>query len=143
VQPDEAIKLAIRLLDDPNAPEADIRSAAHHAYYGVYHLVCRFFRLDPFKDISESKHKAVRDRLAALNSVTSPPEIKEAKRVFERLFKIRVRADYDWQTVFEAGDAEDAVEYAKGVFGRISQPATGYLKSENEALAARPTSGKT
>jgi hypothetical protein len=69
------------------------------------------------------------------NPAAIPPEIREAKRVFERLFKLRVRADYEWTQPFDPGDAEDAVEWAKGVFGRIQRPALTAPKSESSGLA--------
>jgi hypothetical protein len=136
VQPEEAIRLATRLLDDPNAPEIDCRAAAHLAYYAVYHLVCDHFRIEPYTSHDEGKHKAVRDRLRAFNPIAAPPEIKEAKRVFDTLFKLRVRADYEWNGSFDAGDAEDMVERAKGVFARIPKPALSPPKSQSSGLVA-------
>ena len=73
MQPEEAIRLATRLLDDPNAPEIDCRAAAHLAYYAVYHLVCDHFRIDPYTSHDDGKHKAVRDRLRAFNPIAASP----------------------------------------------------------------------
>jgi uncharacterized protein (UPF0332 family) len=121
VQPEEAIQLAERLLDDPNAPESDRRIVAHIAYYSVFHVICKYFDINSTTNYGESKHKLVRERLGALDPVKSPPEIKEAKRVVERLWKLRVHADYQWDKIFTIDDAEDALEWAKGVFGRVEQ----------------------
>jgi len=116
---EQAIELAKRLLDDPNAPDSDCRAVAHIAYYSVYHLVCAYFGTDPGKDYSESSHRDVRLHLRALDPTGSPPEIREAKRVFERLWRLRIRADYEWNRAFTSEDAEDAFEWANGVFGRM------------------------
>jgi uncharacterized protein (UPF0332 family) len=118
VQPDDFIQLAKRLLDNPHAPEADCRQAAHAAYYAVYHIVCAHFRIDPTSRLVAS-HSEVRGQLKRLNPVSAPPEIREAKRVTERLFALRVRADYDLKTLFTGEDAEDALELAKGVLARV------------------------
>lgn len=119
MQPEESLQLAKRLLDDPSAPESHCRAVAHIAYYSVYHLVCAHFGIDPGKNYSESNHADVRRRLRAVDPRRVPPEIREAKRVFERLWKLRVSADYEWDKIFSSEDAEDAFEWANGVFARI------------------------
>ena len=120
--PKEALVFAESLIDDPGASEAACRGAAEWAYYAVYHLVCDHFRVDPAKNYDQAKHDAIRLRLRSLDVATSSPELRAARTVFERLWRLRVRAHYHIDDVFSGDDAEDAVEHAKGVFVRI-QPA--------------------
>jgi len=133
VQPEEFIEFAKRLLNDPAAPEADLRLAAHAAYYGVYHLACAHFNIDPTSR-TLATHGEVRARLKALNPTNAPAEIKESKRVMQRLFDRRCAADYDLKTQFTAEDAEDAVEMAKGVFAKAKVPIIQVAKQPPLAL---------
>ena len=147
MQPEEFIEFAKRLLNDPAAPEANLRQAAHAAYYGVYHLVCAHFRIDPTSR-AVATHRDVRTRLRGLNPADVPVEIKEAKRVTERLFALRCSADYDLKVAFTAEDAEDAVEMAKGVFAKKEKLAempkqAVTRKKEEEAQMAIPMAAMT
>jgi hypothetical protein len=121
VQPDELLKFATDLIDPPEAPEAALRGAARASYYAVYHLVCDHFGLDPKSDYGSARHQVVRDRLQTLNPSTAPQHIREAKRVFNRLLLLRVRADYYLDQPFSSEDAEDAVSYAEAVFSRAGR----------------------
>lgn len=57
--PEEAIRFAKRLLDDPAAPESDLRTVAHVVYYGVYHFACDQLGLDPWTGYAQADHDAI------------------------------------------------------------------------------------
>lgn len=114
MQPEEWLDTAARLLDDAKN-EADYRSVAHAAYYAVYHAVLSHFGISP-TDSANAKHAAVRDTLSAADAHRLPAHLRQARRVFKYLFSLRIDADYRLNRSFTGDQAEEALEFARGIF---------------------------
>ena len=87
--PRDALNFAEQLIDDPQAGEAACRGAAEWAYYAVYHLVCNCFHVDSADDYNQAKHDEIRARLRNLDHRGSLPELREARTIFERLWRLQ------------------------------------------------------
>jgi len=117
VRPEEFLVAAERLLDDPSGEEGCLRSAAHASYYAVYHLAASHFHLDP-TNRGEAKHADVMALLDGAQLMRLPRGIREAKRLYRRLWALRTKADYRLAETFDQAEAERALEYAKAVFAQ-------------------------
>lgn len=115
LQPSEFMRLAEALLDDQSAGEVALRASVHASYYGVYHYLAEYFKLNA-SDYETAKHAEVRRILRQELAARHPRPIREAKRVFGQLFNLRVKADYRIKEQFAREDADLALEWAKAVF---------------------------
>jgi len=137
VQPKALLDVAENLLNDATSGEGNLRGAAHCAYYAVYHLVCDHYGLDPKNNYASCDHATMRARLRNERNVGAlPPHMRIARRYFDGLFDRRRRADYHLDDQFPQGDAEDAVEWAKAVFGAMVVPAAA--PQPTSALSTTP-----
>lgn len=114
--PKQFLEFAEKLLNEANSDDSHHRAAAHAAYYAVYHLVVQYYSLDTEK--REAPHGVIISKLRCESG--APPYISQAKTVYTNLIDIREHADYFLNKEFPPEDAEDAVEYAKGVFRKLT-----------------------
>jgi hypothetical protein len=108
--------LAEELLAQAGSREPYLRSAARSAYYAVYHLVARRLAMDPSRP--DAGHAAVRQELLS-QPIGADDQIRIAKRRWDRLYAMRVHADYELDRVFAFADAETAVLDAASVFAAL------------------------
>lgn len=115
-RPEELFRYAQRLSDEDD--EAAHRILAHVSYYAVYHLMARHFGLDPAKR-SEASHSDVCDLVEGAHLPAVPRYVREAKRVFRQLRRLRVKADYHLDVRFPCTDAVRASAFAAAVFASV------------------------
>ena len=109
---DDFVLTATELVE--NTEERHLRAAVHAAYYGVYHLVASYFKLDPKN--YEAGHKELRNKLRDLpDSSSVPAHIRSAKLHFRDLWNARRHADYVLSDAFDADHADELVEACKGI----------------------------
>ncbi|HRJ60656.1 MAG TPA: hypothetical protein PKZ99_05680 [Azospirillaceae bacterium] len=110
------VRLAERLLAADEQNEASYRAAAHLCYYAVYHLVARYFGLDP-SDYAAARHEIIRDVLKkTLPGPGVPQYVILARRSLPTLWRLRVLADYHLNKDFSADDADQSLADAQRIF---------------------------
>jgi uncharacterized protein (UPF0332 family) len=115
MRPDDLVASAKFLLDKPSPTEADCRIAVHACYYAMLHVAGSYLGIDVAA--APDRHKAA--MMGLQNRMMPNKRVVALRKGFANAQRLRIRADYRIDAMVSTDDAEDVVEWARGV---LAQP---------------------
>ena len=120
MQPEGWLTAAEALLAKDEPSEGDCRAVAHACYYAALHMAAPYVGVDVAQN--KKRHQDARERLKRRKFISKPPShIQRLAIYFEDLHRLRIFADYDLGRLFDVDDADQALEWMRGVVGAKSQ----------------------
>lgn len=118
MQPEGWLSAAEILLAQDAPTEGDCRAVAHTCYYAALHMAAPYVGVDVAQN--RKRHQDARERLKRRQFIMRPPQhIQKLACYFEDLHRLRVMADYDLGCLFGVDEADQALEWMRGVVGSM------------------------